>query len=355
MENKTSTSRNSSNPVVDPKSGFNPASRTFHSLRPPLNLPPPNATISAASYTLSLRRNSPWSDSVPALIDSATRHKISYSEFIHRSHTLASNLTTLRGLTKGHTAFVLSPNLIQVPILYFALLSIGVVLSPANPTSTPSEISHLLTLSKPVIAFATSFSAHKLPHLRLGTILIDSAEFDSLMNIATTPSNSLPMISEVSQSDVAAILYSSGTTGKSKGVVLTHRNLTATVAAYDVVRVMRERPAVCLVTVPYFHVFGFTYILRTVAMMETLVVMERFGIGKMMAAVEGLRLTHIVAAPTVVVTMTKEGVTAVGYDLTSLKGVVCGGAPLGKDNVAAFKSKFPQVLLVQVSLQTSNA
>ncbi|KAJ1427510.1 AMP-dependent synthetase/ligase [Sesbania bispinosa] len=329
--------------TVDPKSGFNSASKIFHSLRRPLNLPPSNATISAAAYTLSLRHNSPWSDSVIALIDSATCHQLSYSDFIHCSQTLATNLTTLHGLTKGHTAFILSPNLIQVPILYLALLSIGVVLSPANPTSTRSEISNLLKLSQPVIAFTTSFSANKLQSLPLGTILLDSPEFDSLLK---TASSIPPPNAEVSQSDVAAVLYSSGTTGKSKGVMLTHRNLTAMVAISDTVRVQTEGPAVYLHTAPYFHVYGFTSILRSVAMMDTVVVMERFGLGKMLGAVEKFRLTHVVTAPPVVVAMSREGVTE-GYDLTSLKVVICGGAPLGNHNATVFKSKLPGVLLSQ--------
>ncbi|XP_058765325.1 4-coumarate--CoA ligase-like 9 [Vicia villosa] len=336
---------NNSNPI-DPKTGFNSISKTFHSLRPPLNLPPPHASISAATYILSLRHNSPSSDSLPFLIDSTTSHQISHSSFIQRSQTLATNLTTLHGLTKNHTALVLSPNIIQVPILYFALLSIGVVLSPVNPASSPSEISHLISLSKPIIAFTTSFLFHKLPKLSLGTILIDSPEFDSL----TTEDNSSPVSVSVSpvvnQSDVAAILYSSGTTGKSKGVMLTHRNIMASVASYNAVRIPTESPAVCLAVVPYFHVYGFTYLFKSVAMMETLVVMERFGLEKMLRAFQRFRVTNLAAAPPVVVAMNKERATE-GYDLSSLKWVACGGAPLGKDNLDAFKAKFPQVSILQ--------
>lgn len=218
------------------------------------------------------------------------------------------------------------------------------VVSPTNPISTPSEISHLVNLSKPVIAFTTSFLSHKLPKLAFGTILIDSPEFVSLTTETDVTSTVSPP--EVSQSDVAVILYSSGTTGKSKGVMLTHRNLTATVAAYNAVRIPTASPAVCLLTVPCFHVYGFTYLLKGVAMMETVVMMERFELGKMLGAVERFRVTNVAVAPPVVVAMSKEGVGD-GYDLSSLKTVACGGAPLGKDNFVAFMAKFPHVSIIQ--------
>ncbi|XP_054777253.1 4-coumarate--CoA ligase-like 9 [Prosopis cineraria] len=330
----------------DSKSGFSSDSRTFHSLRPPVHLPPPHSPLSASHYALSLHLKSPWSDSVTALVDSASGHRVSFSEFIHSSQTLASNLQSLVRLSKGDTAFVLSPNLVKVPILYFALLSLGVVVSPANPISTPAEISHLFQLSSPAIAFSTSSTAHKLPHnlLRLGVILLDSPEFDSLMTTTTTKP-AVPLV-EVSQSDLAAILYSSGTTGKVKGVMLTHRNLIALAASYDATRSQRERPAVFLYTIPYFHVYGFTYSLRSVVLSETVVLMERFRMEKMLKAVDEFRVTHLAVAPPVVVAMAKGDVTD-GYDLSSLEGIACGAAPLGKDAAAAFKSKFPRVVIVQ--------
>lgn len=154
---------------------------------------------------------------------------------------------------------------------------------------------------------------------------------------------------QVTQSDVAAILYSSGTTGTIKGVMLTHRNLTAIAAGYDTVREKRKEPAVVLYTVPFFHVYGFTFSLGAMVLSETVVIMERFSMKAMLSAVERFRVTHATMVPALVVAMTKDCVIA-GYDLTSLEGIVCGGSPLRKETDEAFKAKFPNVLVMQVGL-----
>lgn len=202
------------------------------------------------------------------------------------------------------------------------------------------------------MAFATSSTAKNLPYTpQLGLILLDSPEFESLMTTTktTTMETKPPGVPEVNQSDIAAILYSSGTTGKVKGVMLTHRNLISSSASYNATRSLRNNPTVILYTVPYFHVYGFTYCLRSVVLSETVVLMERFGVERMLAAVQELRVTHIVAAPPVVVAMVKKDVTD-DYDLSSLEVVICGAAPLGNDLALSFKSKFPRVMLVLVSV-----
>ncbi|KAF3444483.1 hypothetical protein FNV43_RR14175 [Rhamnella rubrinervis] len=305
-------------PAVNPRNGFDSVTKIFHSLRPPLDLPPQRVPLSVAAYALSLRRNLPWPDSV-ALIDSATCQRVSYSDFVRRTNTLAANLQATIGLSKGDTAFILSPNSIQIPILNFSLLTIGVVVSPANPLSTKSEILRLVELSKPVIAFSTSASAHKLPKLRLKTVIIDSPEFDSMTASSTRELEPV----EVRQSDLAAVMYSSGTTGKVKGVMLTHRNLIFTTAVYYNDRTERESPAVFLYTVPYFHIFGFFYSWKSVAVNDTVVVMEKYELSKMLRAVEEFRVTHLALVPAVVVAMVKadhDHITA-SYDLSSLESV----------------------------------
>ncbi|CAI0456869.1 unnamed protein product [Linum tenue] len=288
--------------TINPESaGFNPATKTFHSLRPPIHLPQEDAPISVVDYVLSIRSASRWPDSTAALIDSATGQRIPYSDLLKRHKSLSYYLQHVLKLSRHDVALVICPNCVQVPILYLSLLSIGVVVSPGNPVSTGSEFARLVELSGPTIAFATSSTAYKLPKLRLGTILVDSPD-------------------QPSQSDVAAILYSSGTTGRIKGVMLTHRNLIGVVAlcrSSAVAAGERASPAVLLYTVPLFHVFGFIYSLNDVAM-----------------------------APPVVVAMVKPG-SSERYDLSSLKSLVVGAAPLGKDVIAAFKAKFPAVELAQ--------
>ncbi|KAL1833706.1 hypothetical protein ACET3Z_003357 [Daucus carota] len=335
--------------MINPKNGYSPATKIFHSLRPVVPLPPENMPLSAATYALSLQLAAPWHH-LTAIIDSETGHRVSYLEFTKLTKNLALYLTNQLKLNKGQTAFILSPSSKLIPILYFSLLSIGVIISPANPISTVSEISRQIQLCQPVIAFATSETFHKLPTLKYPTILLDSPEFDLMMrDISTSGSSSSYGFSdarvEVRQSDAAAIMYSSGTTGPIKGVVLTHRNLIAITSSYQVDTV-RDTPSVVIYSVPFFHVIGLFNCVKSVSLSETLVVMKRFELQKMCRGVQEYKATQIVGAPPVVVAMTKDSVTE-KFDLKSLQAVGSGGAPLGKDVIAAFKAKFPDIELFQ--------
>ncbi|KAL2505339.1 4-coumarate--CoA ligase-like 9 [Abeliophyllum distichum] len=338
------SSSSSSSHSIDLRSGYCPETKTFRDLRPPVPFPSETVPLSAASLALSLQSASPWRDAT-ALIDSATGHRVSYSEFQRFTRNLASALRTTVGLCKNDVAFVISPNLISVPVLYFALLSLGIIISPANPLSTSEEISRLISISTPVIAFATSATADKLPKLKYPTILIDSPEFESMMERKSLDFEFRDV--EISQNDVAAILYSSGTTGKVKGVLLTHRNFIAvTVPYYHSQQQERLFPPVMLYTIPYFHVFGFFFSLKSVAMSETAVVMGRFELRRMLRAVQEYKVTHVAMAPPVVVAMLN-AIESEDYDLRSLEWVGCGGAPLGKDSIKSFTEKFPTVILAQ--------
>ncbi|XVF85208.1 hypothetical protein PTKIN_Ptkin17bG0099500 [Pterospermum kingtungense] len=331
---------------VDPNSGFCSETKTFHSLRSPVPLPPESAAVSLTDFIFSLLNSFPPSDTAVAIIDAATRRRILYTELIFRFENLAASLRTRVGLSKGDCALVISSNDIYTPILYLSLFSLGVVISPVNPTATAPEIHHQIRLSKPVIAFASSDSAHKLPSLKYGAISIGSVEFESLMEGQSEKKEGEGI--KVNQSDVATILYSSGTTGPVKGVALTHRNWTATIALG--MRPVRKFPLVSFCTVPFFHAYGLVMSLRAAASGDSLVIMGgggSFDLRKMYRVVEEYRANQVALAPPVVVKMVRDAELMDGYDLRSLQVIVCSGAQLTKSMIERLKKRLPKVQLAQ--------
>lgn len=335
--------------TVDSKSGFCLETRIFHSLRPRASLPPETSPLSVADYVFSHLQSSPLPPITAALVDATTGHRIFYTEFFHRVKTLAAALRARLGLSRGDSAFVLSSNSLYIPILYYSLLSLGVVISPSNPASTKPEISRQIHLCKPVVAFATSETSHKIPSLRYGTVLLDSPEFESMMtNDLTVELHRV----DVNQSDTATILYSSGTTGLVKGVELTHRNWISVLAGLYAIHEVATPPAVTLCTVPYFHVYGFGCCLRVIALGGTLVTMGtgRFDMKRMMRGIEQHSVTQVAWSPPIAVAIVRDGSSVTdGYDLRSLEVVQCAGAPLRKSVISKLKKRLPNVQLAQAS------
>ncbi|XP_027358454.1 4-coumarate--CoA ligase-like 9 [Abrus precatorius] len=340
------------NTTIDPNNGFCSQSRTFHSLRPKVPLPPPSQPLSLTDYVLSLLPDAAAAAAAdnPAIIDSATNRHLSYSLFLRQVNSLASSIQSLTPLSKGHVALILTPASLHVPVLYFSLLSLGVTIAPANPLSSPSELTHLVRLAKPAIAFATSATAPNIPTLRFGTILLDSPVFLSMLD--ANNNHPPPPRVELSQSDSAAILFSSGTTGRVKGVLLTHQNFIALIGGFYHLKHMvddgvDENPhPVSLFTLPLFHVFGFFMLVRAIAIGETLVVMPRFDFEAMLKAVERYRITYMPVSPPLVVALAKSELVK-KYDLSSLRLLGSGGAPLGKEVAEKFNARFPNVEIVQ--------
>ncbi|KAI5408059.1 4-coumarate--CoA ligase-like 9 [Lathyrus oleraceus] len=343
----TTKSQSQSNATIDPNSGFSSHSRIFHSLRPNVPLPPPSLPLSLTEYVLSLIPATATENNITAVIDSTTDNRLTYPTFIRQIKALASSLQSHTSLSKGHVALILTPTSLHVPVLYFSLLLLGVTIAPANPLSSQSELTHIVHLTKPVIAFATSSTASKISNLPFGTIITDSPSFLSMLN-----SNSEPRRVETSQSDTAAILFSSGTTGRVKGVLLTHRNFIALIGGFCSLKhvyddgLANEPHPVSLFPLPLFHVFGFFMMMRAMSMGETLVFMERFDFEGMLKIVEKYRVVYMPVSPPVVTAFAKSDLVK-KYDLSSIRLLGSGGAPLGKEVAESFKAKFPNVEIVQ--------
>lgn len=150
-------------------------------------------------------------------------------------------------------------------------------------------------------------------------------------------------------------MYSSGTTGKSKGVILTHRNYitVSLIVTADQDR-YGEPKHVFLCFVPMFHILELLVILYSQLRRGNAVVsMAKFNIDKALKAVEKYSVTQLFVVPPVMIALAKQSVVN-KYDLSSVKLIASGGAPLGKKLMEETAKNIPQAAIVQVILTSSS-
>ncbi|CAN1127576.1 Probable CoA ligase CCL5 [Linum perenne] len=349
---------------VDPNSGFCKSTSIFYSKREPTPLPPAESMdvatfIAAHAHT-----------GKTAFIDAATGTHLSYLHFWRAVDSVSTRLSEL-GLRKGHTVLLVSPNTILFPIVTLSVISLGAVITTVNPLNTPNDIAKQIADSSPFLAFTTHQLLDKLASVNFPVILMDDCDgfgfhYPPNVEIVTTltqmikkpldPTASNRMVRErVSQTDVATLLYSSGTTGASKGVLSSHGSLIAVIQ--NVVRRHRlassERkrlnPVMFLCTIPMFHIYGMTvFTMGLLAAGATIVILSKYEIDDMLWAIEKFGVTDLPLVPPILVAMTK-GADRIKskFDLGALECVLCGGSPLSKEVAEGFAAMYPEVRVSQ--------
>ncbi|CAL4929107.1 unnamed protein product [Urochloa decumbens] len=295
-----------------------------------------------------------------ALVDAATGQSLTYAAVRSAVLATAVALSSRAGVRPGDVVLILAPNCVLYPVCFFAVTALGAVATTANPLYTPREIAKQVADSRAKLAITVSELLPKIADLRLPTILLDGGAASATAPISRGASVTLysDLIAgtqekeyrrpPIKQSDTAALLYSSGTTGASKGVILTHRNFISAAAMVTADQDEHgEGPNVFLCFLPMFHIFGLSVI--TFGQMQrgnTVVVMSRFDMDAVMAAVERYRVTYLFGVPPVMIALAKLG-RAGKYDLSSLRFIGSGAAPLGKDVMEVVAKNFPEAAIVQ--------
>jgi fatty-acyl-CoA synthase len=259
--------------------------------------------------------------------------ELTYAELAGRVEATASHLREL-GVTAGERVAFLGPNSIDTFVCFFAAARAGGVFVSLNTRLAAPEIAYMLADSGSAVLVhgpesadlvgAADPAAHGVRHV---------LPVSDLRAVTADISTPVPWPDHlVDLDDPALILYTSGTTGRPKGAVLTHGNITwNTVNQLAHVDVLSSDVALCVA--PLFHVTGLGQVsMPTLLKGGTVVVVRKFDAGDFLALIGRRRATSFSAVPTMLKMMCEHPGWA-GADLSSLRYVLYGGSQV-EDRVA---------------------
>ncbi|XP_041009902.1 4-coumarate--CoA ligase-like 1 [Juglans microcarpa x Juglans regia] len=285
-----------------------------------------------------------------AFVEAVTGKQITYSDVVRGTMRFGKALRSL-GLSKGQVVIVVLPNVAEYAIVALGIMTAGGVFSGANPSSHVSEIKKQVQAAKAKLIVTNGPNYEKVKGLGIPVIIQGEEVIEGAMNWnklleAADRAGTSPHNKDVHQNDLCALPFSSGTTGLSKGVMLTHRNLVANLCStLFSVRPEMVGQVTTLGLIPFFHIYGITGICcATLRNKGKVVVMERFELRTFMNALITQEVTFAPIVPPIILQLVKNPIVE-EFDLSMLKlrAIMSAAAPLAPELLNAFENKFPGV------------
>jgi malonyl-CoA/methylmalonyl-CoA synthetase len=262
----------------------------------------------------------------------------SYDGLFAAAEALAAGLAAL-GVRKGDRVAFFLGNRPELVVAYLAVIRLGAVMVPINLAYRRREIAHMLTDAEPRLMITERSLLSVLDEVEAGDRrclerVILAEELDALRGNPVTP----PV---VGGGDAAMLLYTSGTTGRSKGAVITHDNVLSTVTGLLAAWAWEPADSL-LLSLPLFHTHGLVVGLHcALAAGATVHLRRRFEAGDAAADLLAGEPTLFFGVPTMYVRLVAElrrrAAAGERLDLNGLRLCCSGSAPLAPETFAAFR------------------
>ncbi|MBP9853671.1 MAG: AMP-binding protein [Candidatus Omnitrophica bacterium] len=255
-----------------------------------------------------------------------------------------ANVLRSYGIVKGDKVGIYLPNGLEYVYSYLACFCLGAVAVPLDFMLKDEELISCLDHSETKLLIAQERKSVDLPNIKqqvssLKTILI-ADQFSEKLNQANSDFEAV----NIADHDPALIMYTSGTTGRPKGILLNARHLDGSPQAMEYFVDLSDKD-IKLAAIPFSHIGGFIYIQNCITFGITLVIMERFNPFEFLEKINRYKVTcfHIVPPMYTAILTLKE---IERFDLSSLRWVVVFGAPSSPEILQRFNQYCPNARLL---------
>ncbi|WP_199171923.1 long-chain fatty acid--CoA ligase [Sporosarcina sp. P13] len=262
--------------------------------------------------------------------------EMTYAELRNRVHQL-SNALTKKGVKKGDRVALMMENSIECVISYYAVLVIGAVVVQNNPLYTRRELYYQLKDADVSMLIIDEHLAEQFLDVTKETPVItvwltgnSNKSETSLSRVFKEESTNFEYVPLDAANDVAILQYTGGTTGLSKGVMLTHRNIFANVVQTHTFLGVYTKPSKerLLNVLPLFHVYGMTVSMNyMIYLKSTMHLVRKFKSTETLQLIDKYKITMFPGTPTIYVAVNNdENVSQ--YNIDSIHTCISGSAPL---------------------------
>jgi 4-coumarate--CoA ligase len=268
----------------------------------------------------------------PALIDGGSGRTLTYAGLAGAIRSLAGGLVA-KGFGRGDVLALMSPNIPEYAVIFHGVAMAGGTITTINPTYTAQEVHKQLVDSAASILVTIPMFLEVATEGAKDTSVTEIyvlGEAEDALPVTALFGPPLSAQVPVEADTVVVLPYSSGTTGISKGVMLTHRNLIANVAQVLSGADISEDESFIAV-LPFFHIYGMQVLMNTgLRAGVTIITMPRFDLEEFLRLHQEHGITRSFVAPPIVVALAKHPMVD-SYDLSALKQVFSGAAPLSAE------------------------